>query len=128
MQHQGLRRIGDIDSNFEIRSNEFQQYLLASGFKPDKVSKKFPDVANISREPARQSRVKMDFKVASFLTEFNRLLPDLHKLITTRLLLLYNGHKMKIAFPENSVKVIYRRGKNLNEVFPLDHFHQQKRI
>ena len=37
-------------------------------------------VATISRETAGQPRVKMDFKVTLFLTEFNPLLPDLNKL------------------------------------------------
>ena len=45
------------------------------------MSKHFSDAAKISRETARQPRVKMYFKVASFLTEFNPLLPDLNKLL-----------------------------------------------
>ena len=50
---------------------------MARGYKPRKLSKQFSGVAKISRETARQPRVKMDFKVTSFLTEFNSLLPDL---------------------------------------------------
>ena len=66
-----LRRICDTNSMFKIRSNKYQQYLIARGYKPHKVSKHFSDVAKISRETARQDRVKMDFKVTSFFTEFN---------------------------------------------------------
>ena len=62
------------------------------------MSKQFSDVANISRETARQPKVKMDFKVTSFLTEFNPLLPDLTKLIRNRLPLLYSDPKMKMFF------------------------------
>ena len=70
-----LRRICDTDSKFKIRINEYQQYLIAKRYKPQKVSKQFSDAAKISRETTRQNRIKMDFKVTSFLTEFNPLLP-----------------------------------------------------
>ena len=66
------------------------------------MSKQFSDVAKISREIARKARVKMDFKVASFLTDFNPLLPGLNKLIRNRLPLLYSDPKMKMVFPEKS--------------------------
>ena len=49
------------------------------------MRKQFSDVAKISREIARQPRVKMDFKVTSFLNDFNPLLPDLNDLIRNRL-------------------------------------------
>ena len=67
---------------------------MARGYKPRKLSKQFSGVAKISRETARQPRVKMDFKVTSFLTEFNSLLPDLNKLIRNRLPLLYSDSKV----------------------------------
>ena len=70
-------RICNTDRKFKIRSDEYQEYLIARECKPHKVSKQFSDVAKFSREIGRQPRVKMDFKVTSFLTEFNPLLPDL---------------------------------------------------
>ena len=111
-----LRRICDTDSKFKIRSNEYQQYFITRGYKPHKVRKHFSDVAKISRETAQQPRVKIDFKVTLFLTEFNPLLPDLNKLIRNRLPLLYNNPKKKIAFPEKLIKAIYKRGRNLEEI------------
>ena len=54
------------------------------------MSKQFCDVAKISRETARQRRVKVNFKMTSFLTEFNPLLPDLNKFIRNRLPLLHS--------------------------------------
>ena len=66
-----LRRICGTDSKFKIRSNEYQQYLIARGYRPHKISQNFSDVAKISRETAWQPRVKIDFKVTSFVTEFN---------------------------------------------------------
>ena len=101
-----FRRICDTDSKFKIRSNEYQQYLIARGYKPHKVSKQFSNAAKISREKVRQPRFKMDFKVTSFLTEFNLLLPDLSKLIRNRLPLLYSDPKMKIFFFVFSIKAI----------------------
>ena len=79
--------------------------MIASGYKPQKVSKQFSEVAKIPRKIARQPRVKMDFKVTSFLTEFNPLLPELNKLITNRFPLLYSDPKMKTVFLEKSIKV-----------------------
>ena len=81
------------------------------------MSKQFSDVAKISRKTARQHRVKMNFKVTSFLTEFNPLLPDLNEFVRNRLPLLLSDPKMKIAFPGKSIKTIYKRGKNLKEIF-----------
>ena len=81
------------------------------------MSKQFSDVAKISRETARQHRVKMNFKVTTFLTEFNHLLPDLNEFVRNRLPLLLSDPKMKIPFSGKSIKAIYKRGKNLKEIF-----------
>ena len=86
----------DTDRKFKIRSNEYQKCLIARGYNLHKVSKQFSDVAKISREIARQPRIKMDFKVTSFLTEYNPLLPNLKKLIRNRLPLLCSDPKMII--------------------------------
>ena len=83
-----LSRIFDTDSNFQIRSNKHQQYLIARGYKPHKLSKRFYDAAKIS-------------KVISFLPEFNRLLPNLNKLIRNRSRLFCSDPKMTIAFHKN---------------------------
>ena len=58
-----LRRICDTESKFKIRSNKYQQYLIARGFKPHKLSKQFFDVVKISIETARQPRMKMVSKL-----------------------------------------------------------------
>ena len=73
------------------------------------MNKQFSDVAKISRETMHQPKVKIDFKVTSFLTEFNPVLPDLNKLIRNRL-------------QENQLKQFtmeVRIGKNF---CPLHHF------
>ena len=48
-----LRRICYKDNKFKTGSNEYQQYLIARGYKPHKVSKQFSDVAKITRETTR---------------------------------------------------------------------------
>ena len=102
-----LKQICGTDSNFKIGSNEYQLYFIVSGYKPHKVSGQFSDFAKISRETVRQP--KIDFKVTSFLTEFNPLLPDLNKSIRNRLHLLYSDPNIKIAFSEKSIKTICNR-------------------
>ena len=92
------------------------------------MSKQFSDVAKISRETARQPRVKMVFKVTSFLTEFNPLLPDLNKLIRNSVPLLYIHPNMKVVFPEKSIKAIYKRGKNLKETLSPSSFPSTKNL
>ena len=87
------RRICNTDSKFKIRSNGYQQYLIGRGYKSHNMSKQFSELAKMSRETALQVRVKIDFKVTLFLTEFNPVLPDLNKLIKNRLPLLFNQLK-----------------------------------
>ena len=48
-----LGRIFDTDSKLKIRSNKYQQYLIARGYKPHKASKQFYDVAMISTGTSR---------------------------------------------------------------------------
>ena len=62
------------------------------------MNKQFSGAAKISRETAQQLRVKIYFKVTSFLTEFSPLLSELNKLIRNRLYLSYSNPKMKIVF------------------------------
>lgn len=56
-----LRQIYNTDSKFEIRINEYQQYLIGRDYKSHKVSKRFSELAKLLKT-ARQIRVKIDFK------------------------------------------------------------------
>lgn len=58
-----LRWICDTDNKIKVESNEYQQYLITRGYKPNKVCKQFSEVAKICRETRQQPRVQMDFKV-----------------------------------------------------------------
>ena len=123
-----LRQICDTDSKLKIRSNEYQQYLIARGYKPQKGSKQFSDIVKISRQIVRKPRVKMNFKVTSFVTEFNPLLKDLNRLIRNRLPLLYSDTKMKMVFPEKSIRATYKKGKNLKEILSPSSFRSTKNL
>ena len=85
----GLSQTFDTYSKLKIRSNKCQQYLIARGYKPHELSKRFYDVAKIS-------------KVSSFWPEFNPLLPNLNKLIRNRSHFFYSDLKMT----QKSIKAI----------------------
>ena len=123
-----LRQICDTDSKLKNRSNEYQQYLIARGYKSQKGSKQFSDIVKISRQIVRKPRVKMNFKVTSFVTEFNLLLKDLNRLIRNRLPLLYSDTKMKMLFPEKSIRATYKKGKNLKEILSPSSFRSTKNL
>ena len=78
--------------------------MIATGYKPHKLSKQFHGVAKISRETAQYPRVRMNFKVTSFLPEFNPFLPNLDKLIRNRPPLLYSDLRWQLLFHKNKLK------------------------
>ena len=54
-----LRRVCDTDEKFDIRSSEYQNYLIARDYKPTLVKKQFHAIKNISRQEARQVKPKV---------------------------------------------------------------------
>ena len=47
-----LRRICDTDEKFDIRSSEYQNYLIARDYRPTLVKRQFHTIKNISRREA----------------------------------------------------------------------------
>ena len=47
-----LRRICDTDEKFDIRSSEYQNYLIARDYRPTLVKRQFYTIKNISRREA----------------------------------------------------------------------------
>ena len=86
--------------------------MIARGYKPHKLSKRFYDAAKIS-------------KVISFLPEFNRLLPNLNKLIRNRSRLFCSDPKMTIAFHKNEFT---KEVRTWNKFCPFLHFHRKNLI
>ena len=102
----GLSQTFDADSKLKIRSNKCQQYLIARGYKPHELSKRFYDVAKIS-------------KVSSFWPEFNPLLPNLNKLIRNRshfFIVILRWHK-------NQLKQFRKEVTIWNKFCPFLHFY-----
>ena len=54
-----LRKVCDTDEKFDIRSSEYQNYLIARDYKPTLVKKQFHAIKNISRQEARQVKPKV---------------------------------------------------------------------
>ena len=113
-----LRRICDDDDTFDKRSLGYQNYSIARDHKPSTVKKYFSEVKNITRTEARKKQTKKD-KVSDirFITTYNPALPNINKIIHDNLSILYTDEDMKKLFPPNSIKTLYRRGKNLKEIF-----------
>ena len=128
-----LRRICDTDEKFDIRSAEYQKYLIARDYRPSLVKKQFESVKNISRSTARQPKTMTASKSLGLVTQYNPILTNLSKTIGKYLPMLYSDPNMKLAFPEGTIKATYRRGKNLKEMispslFPISTQREASRI
>ena len=52
-----LGRTCHSDEKFEKNSGEYQNYLIARDYKPDKVNKPFSDIKKLTREEARRPKL-----------------------------------------------------------------------
>ena len=55
--------------------------------------------------------------VLKFITTYNPVLPNIHNIIQNYLSILYTDENMKKIFSSKSIKSLYRREKNLKEIF-----------
>ena len=135
-----LRRICDSDEKFEMRSKEYQKYLVTRDYSPSLVSEQFNKVKDLTRSEARQPKSKDkrrrgkqvgdDKDTFSLVTVYNPRLKDLNRTIQQFLPLLYSDPRMKNIFPEGSIKAYYKRGKNLKEIlspslYPKKHISRE---
>ena len=120
-----LRRICDSDEKFDIRSDEYQNYLIARDYNISLVKRQFNSVRSISRSEARQVKRKVTKESFNLVTVYDPLLNELQKVITNNLPLLYRDPEMRAVFPEGSINVTYRRGKNLKELISPSLFPQR---
>ena len=113
-----LRRICDSENKFEKRSKEYQNYFIATDYKPRKVRKQFSDIKNISREEARQPKThNQRFSTScNLIMQYNPLLPNIKTIIKKHLPVLHSNQNMLEIFPRNTINVTYKRGKNLREL------------
>ena len=66
-----LGRIYDLDEKFDIRSDEYQNYLIARDNSISVVKKQVHVVRNISRSEARQAKRKVTKKSLNLVTVQN---------------------------------------------------------
>ena len=105
-----------------MRCGEYQNYLIARDYNISLVKKQFHSVRSISGSEARQIKRKKTKKSFNLVTVYNSLLYNLQKVIKNNLSLLCSDADMRALFPEGSINVTYRRGKNLKELISASLF------
>ena len=114
----------DSDEKFDIRSPEYQNYLIARDYNPTLVKKQFHSVRNMSRSDARQVKPKSHRSNINLVTVYNPIIKNLRTVIRNNLPILYSDPEMKNIFPEGSTNVTYKRGKSLRELISPSVFPQ----
>ena len=110
-----LRRICSRDEDFDLKSKEYIAYLVGRGHDPKVVHRNFSDVRKIPRDVARAKKVRASGKNRIvFSTMFSPHGPDISGIIKTHQHLLQL--KTPNVFPENSIMVAHKRGKNLKDL------------
>ncbi|EDO29229.1 predicted protein [Nematostella vectensis] len=115
------------DENFLCRrNNEYKNYLIEQGYKPELVSSKFNEVASLSRSELlkpKSNRAKR--KVTPLVMDFNPNLPDIGQIVRKNLSFLHSSTFMKEVFPEGSIISAFRRPKNLKDILAPSKFKQR---
>ena len=91
-------------------------YLVARGHNPKTVKSTFDKIGKISRSIARKKKNhSITTSSVIFLAEFNPRGPNVSDIINRHRHLLKTDDTLKQLFPENSIVVANKRGKNLQE-------------
>ena len=69
-----LRGICDPDEEFDLRSFEYQNYLIDRDYKPTFVKRQFCDVKNISGHEDRQFKPKVISSKFNLITVYNAVI------------------------------------------------------
>ena len=73
-----LKRICGSDEKFNVRSNEYKNYLIVRDYKPKVVEKHFCEISKLSRAEARQIKPKQQANDRIlFPTTYNPKLPNM---------------------------------------------------
>ena len=78
----------------------------------------------MSRSDARQVKPKSHRLNVNLLTIYNPIIKDLQTVIRNNLPISYSDLEMKNIFPEGSINITYKRGKNLRGLFSPSMFSQ----
>ena len=99
------------------KAKEYSSYLVARGHNPKTAKSTFDKIGKILRSIARKKKNHSitTFSVI-FSAEFNPRGPNVSEIINRHRHLLETDDTLKQLFPENSIVVANKRGKNLQEL------------
>ena len=119
-----LRRICDTDTKYNVRAEEYSNYLIARDYNPTIVNKHMNSAKQLSRTVARQPKHKSTSSITkhAFITTYNPKLPDIRKIMHNHMDILHSDPAMQVIFPKGTIKPIFRRGKNLKEILSPSRF------
>ena len=103
------------DEKFDLRSSAYQNSLVARDYNPTLAKKQFHSVRDIGRSDTRQVKPKSHRLNVNLVTVYNPIIKNLQNVIRNNLPILYSDPEMKNTFPEGSINITYKRGKNLRE-------------
>ena len=83
-----LRRICDSDEKFNIRSSEYQNYLIARDCNPTVVKNQFLSVRNMTKSDARQVKPKPHRLNINLVTVYHPFIKNLQT-VTSEITFLY---------------------------------------
>ena len=83
------------DDKFGKRCVQYQKYLVATDYKPNKVKKQFSDVRNILREEARRRKHNSNVSAScNLITQYSPLVPNIKTIIKKHLPALHSSHEI----------------------------------
>ena len=126
-----VRRNCSTSEAFEMRSLEYQSYLINRGYNPSQVKQQFEKVKSIPRENLLVPSTKQSKKVFPLVLDFNPSLPSIGKILNSHRHLIDNSLSLSKIFPKGSIIPSFRRTKNIQEILArprrtnLDHSERQ---
>ena len=114
-----LRCIFDTDENFNSRSIEYKNYLIARDSQPSIVNKHFAHVSTLSGQQTRQkstNRKSQVSKIVKLIMKYSPRLPHLNTLLKKHIPLLYTDPTLKTIFPQSCINSVFKRNQTLKEL------------
>ena len=88
-----LRKICNTDEKFDIRSYDYQNYLIARDYKPTIVKRQLHNIKNIIRRKTRQVMSKLIKFNINLITLYNPNMKNLENVLNDNLHILYRDPK-----------------------------------
>ena len=111
-----LRRICSDYDDFCDKSKEYCEYLIGCGHNREHVLKAFNEIGNMTRKDARKRKQKKEGNYCVFISKFNPRVPNIHKIFQKYRSVIDSDERAKQILPEETLRVAYKRDKNLKEL------------